>query len=776
MQLRYATILSIRIFFACLLGVGFLSTTHGQILRPQKTQPAQPIPSNKVIEWPSPTQVIKELKGFRQYPATAQWAEELEQIFGFICKKNSVTDPQVLQAIGLLEQKAIEVHGLVNTVSDQNAGMLSAESVELISQLQRFQYRLARRAVIWRTVVLHAANTDLTPAVKPQVIPVSYSRLSFEGLVDDQWREYLQLSNLEKSFQSVSPNPKQQRDAARKFLARYHSASLSQEQRLWLDTLPLDGTMQVIRDAASEQVDHRELLLMMEKIQWKDSSVYSDKLNTQYQNLLWSDDPVAGELAGLIDSHYRNANVRIAINQRLINRMLPPLPSTTEPISERLLGAEVSGQNHISNQLRIALIPNPDEIELQLETSGQVTSDTVAKRSGFLIQNQGLANFQVFKRLAFNRTGVISESPQVTANATQRLVGLRGNLDRVPVLGWVATRIARNKVEEETPKAESLTRRRIENDARERVEQQVTQQLQQFRDSLQRFVLDPLTSVELEPETLQTSTTDQRIVGRYRLAGRDQLAAHQPRPADYESDLLTVQLHQSAFNNLLSRVGLNGKKFTPTTLNEHLSKVTGFTGTSEYTGDEAELTFAKYDPIRIDFKDGMVALQFKFSRLKIGSTNALKNVIVKVNLLPQHTGTQLHLEVQSPLDIKGKNLRGKKLGFGETSLVVLMFNKLLEEKYSFEVLPPVVKKQTSHLDFAIDRLSLSDGWCGVSLAIPFSDSPIPIVSPAEVSTTIEPQLQAPLQTTLEPQPQQQQAKPSRRAGSTGRAANSTFRR
>ena len=328
MQLRYATILSIRIFFACLLGVGFLSTTHGQILRPQKTQPAQPIPSNKVIEWPSPTQVIKELKGFRQYPATAQWAEELEQIFGFICKKNSVTDPQVLQAIGLLEQKAIEVHGLVNTVSDQNAGMLSAESVELISQLQRFQYRLARRAVIWRTVVLHAANTDLMPAVKPQVIPVSYSRLSFEGLVDDQWREYLQLSNLEKSFQSVSPNPKQQRDAARKFLARYHSASLSQEQRLWLDTLPLDGTMQVIRDAASEQVDHRELLLMMEKIQWKDSSVYSDKLNTQYQNLLWSDDPVAGELAGLIDSHYRNANVRIAINQRLINRMLPPLPST----------------------------------------------------------------------------------------------------------------------------------------------------------------------------------------------------------------------------------------------------------------------------------------------------------------------------------------------------------------------------------------------------------------------------------------------------------------
>jgi len=370
------------------------------------------------------------------------------------------------------------------------------------------------------------------------------------------------------------------------------------------------------------------------------------------------------------------------------------MPSTVEPLDDVVAGAQVTGENHISNELRIALIPNPNEIDLQLVTTGKVETQSVARKSGFQIHNQGEADFRVFKRLAFNRTGVRSESPTVFANASQRLVGLRGKMDRVPLIGWMAK-----------------ARQKIEEGARERVETEVAQQLQQFRQGMQRFILNPLTSVDLEPETMQTSTTESRIVGRYRIAGRDQLAAHQPRPLDFESDLLSVQLHQSAFNNLFARIGLNGRKFTPETLSEHLRKITGITNQSKHADGEAEFTFSTHDPIRVDFRDGLVSVQFKFSRLKVGKGPRWKYVTVRVNYEPEYIGTRLILNQQTPIDISNSK---KSLGFKDTIVITGMFKVLLEDQYAFDVLPKTMSEQFGHLAFSIDRLTLADGWCGIA--------------------------------------------------------------
>ena len=363
-----------------------------------------------------------------------------------------------------------------------------------------------------------------------------------------------------------------------------------------------------------------------------------------------------------------------------------------------------------TDQLRIALIPNPSEISLAIESAGHVTSDTVAKRSGFTFQNHGMANFRVFQKLAFSRTDVTSEAPQATSSVRQKLVGLRGSYDRVPLLGWLSRNIAKKKANETTPEANALTRNRVETGAKQRVESEVNQIVAQFRRGLHQHVLSRLIAMDLEPETVQLSTSQNRIVGRYRIAGRDQMAAWQPRPIDFESDLLTVQLHQSAINNLLDRFAIGGEEFDVTSFAQHIEKVTGIPAQNSTRDANASFTFKKYDPIRVDFTDGIASVTFSFKRFQIGKGRAWKNVEIKANFQPTYSGTQIVLERDNLFEVTSKS----DLRLADQIAIRGAFTVILQSQYSLDLLPSVVREKVPSLALGIGQLSLAKGWCGVT--------------------------------------------------------------
>ena len=49
-------------------------------------------------------------------------------------------------------------------------------------------------------------------------------------------------------------------------------------------------------------------------------------------------------------------------------------------------------------------------------------------------------------------------------------------------------------------------------------------------------------------------TTEELLLGRFRIAGDDQLAAFTPRPRDASDSLINLQIHQSAINNTLEQL------------------------------------------------------------------------------------------------------------------------------------------------------------------------------------------------------------------------------
>jgi len=396
-------------------------------MRSQPAKDQQP----KEISWPTPSQLLKEISCFEDHPVTAQWAARTAELSEFLCTETEVTSDKAVEVLMALTHQAQGTDLLISQiVQTESGGHFSAESSALISKLQRFRYRLDRRLQIWAAVI---DQGNRLATVEPNPIkPVSLNWLppNLDELIQQYspgttgWQAYLAWDELIEASRATNMDKKARirvRKAAQKFLARYHSPSLTEAQRNNFQPYFSTDVLETIGKAATDEIDYTRLLKLIEGLEQTSRGDYTAFLNRQYQNLLWSEDPISRELAGKIDSHWRNANFRIAINERLLNQMLPQVPATTQPVSENLQGAEISGQSLIeTNKLKIALIPNPNEISLAIETTGQVTSETTAKRSGFTFQNEGLANFNVLQKLAFSRTGVTQYCQKESRRADAR--------------------------------------------------------------------------------------------------------------------------------------------------------------------------------------------------------------------------------------------------------------------------------------------------------------------------------------------------------------------
>jgi len=449
-------------------------------------------------------------------------------------------------------------------------------------------------------------------------------------------------------------------------------------------------------------VDHHRLIKAIEKFEHKPSGLAAHYINDQFQNLLWSDDPRSQRAAQEIQTHYRNANIRLTVSDRMLNHLIPSSPSVHQPVHERVLGANVNGHSEIHNSLSVQLVPDPSRLHLELRTDGRVDSDTVASKSGFQIRNSGLAKFQGFKRFAIDRFGNLDGQRSVAhANAKSRLIGIRSKLDPFPVVNWIARRIAQKQVSDQAPRAKMLTEEKVEDTARQQLNEGVQEKVTMMQAYLKTNLLEPLVALDLDPEALQTATTPHQLVMRYRLAGLDQMAANSPRPLDAESDFMGVQLHQSLLNNMIERIDISAGSFTPDTLMAHLADVVGFNPTVTSTDDkhDASFVFAKHDPMRIDLQEGKVRIELNLKSLKVGKKGKTwRNITIASTYSPEVVGSQIHLVQYSPIEVKGRRFR-----LGDQIAVRAIFTVVLPKEYTFQTIPAQLQQNLNGFSLAIEQ-------------------------------------------------------------------------
>ena len=677
--------------------------------------------------WVKPVDVVARLTVLESIGVTQRWSEETKQLVQRLLVEESINSIASGMLLEQFSYKLMELDQIIAVVSQRFPNL--PEALRLNSELRRLQYDVTKRLAIWKA--LHRLGPPEVADTSPFSL-VSGARVSFDQF-DDGWKQFLKLTEVEKSFSAMKPNVKTQKEAARGSLIRLYSPTLDTSQSEYIHQMLSFADIQFLKDAASGPVDHHRLIKAIEKFEHKPSGLAAHYINDQFQNLLWSDDPRNQQAAQEIQTHYRNANIRLTVSDRMLNRLIPSSPSVHQPVNERVLGANVNGHSQIQNSLSVQLVPDPTRLHLELKTNGRVDSDTVASKSGFEVRNSGLARFQGFKRFAIDRFGNLDGQRSVAhANARNRLIGIRSKLDPFPVVNWIARRIARKQVSDQAPRAKMLLEEKVEDSARQQLNDGVQEKVAMMQAYLKTNLLDPLVAMDLDPEALQTATTPHRLVMRYRLAGLDQMAANSPRPIDAESDFMGVQLHQSLLNNMIERIDISAGSFTPDTLMAHLADVIGFNPNAASTDDkhEASFVFAKYDPIRIDLQEGKVRIELNLKSLKVGKKGKTwRNITIASTYTPEVIGSQIHLAQYSPIEVKGRRFR-----LGDQIAVRAIFTVVLPKEYTFQTIPPQLQQNLNGFSLAIEQLNIADGWAGLTYAEMPAYTEMPIYTETPIYT------------------------------------------
>ncbi len=684
---------------------------------PSTAQPGEP---SRV---PRPARLFAELLRLSSDERTADWANaataSLEELCAVDVRSQAGGRPRPI-AVVLEELRQIGRQG------DTQAKTLN--DVPLEAQLLRAQYALMRRVEIWEVACL------LPPAATEAVPPSPADEQAFAAVLEQldrrmrerphsaEWREYLLLDHVADLVHRQDPETSdERRQVARELLSRLNPANLSREQRRYVEAVPVAALQTRLRVWAAEAVDPQTLLADLERHEQTETSADARRLADDCRYLSWSPDPAERRLGALVDQHYRNANVRLAVAGTFLNRLVPQPPAQTAPFRDTIVGADVTGRSTTLTKLNVILVPDPQRLRLGLEAHGVVTSNTAATSGPATFYNNGQSQF-VVRKLFLCDARRLNVFPAVAeAEATRsNLISMETSYDGVPFVGSMVRNIARSQHEDLQDQARWETEQKVATRARNQLDGEISKAVDKMKARFNDQVLETLARLDLDLQPLALSTTGDRAVLRLRLAGGEQLGAYTPRPRAPSDSLMSLQVHESALNNALARLGLDGQSFTLPELFAHLRQKLNRPPADDADTDLPEdvvVTFAPEDAVRVSCHDGRVQVRIALAELSEGRRR-WHDFAVVTHYRPDTSTIDVHFVRDGSIFLEGESLKGRP----QVTLRTI-FSKVLSAQRGWGLLSPEVATDPRLEDVTISQFTVDEGWIGLAYA------PRPAVGP-----------------------------------------------
>jgi hypothetical protein len=283
--------------------------------------------------------------------------------------------------------------------------------------------------------------------------------------------------------------------------------------------------------------------------------------------------------------------------------------------------------------------------------------------------------------------------------------------DNIPLFGSLARMIARDQYDAAQDSAKLEVEGKIRGRATTRIDQAVAQQLQKGQANFNEKLLEPMRKLALEPTAVDMETTNDRLIARYRLAGHEQLSAHTPRPQAPGDSLLSVQVHESAMNNIINKLNLGGRRMELRELHKEVTSV--FTKKPPAPPDDLPedvyVTFMKEDPVRVDCEDGRVRLTIRIELLEHGKSK-WRNFTVRGYYAPSADQLDANLARDGVIELIGDRLR-----VGDQIALRGIFSRVLSRNRQLSLINKQLALAPELQDQQVTQLVIHDGWMGVAL-------------------------------------------------------------
>jgi len=447
--------------------------------------------------------------------------------------------------------------------------------------------------------------------------------------------------------------------------------------------------------------------------------------------------PGAKSVAKAVHDHYLSANLRIAVHQQFMEKMMPDTTVTTAAVDDVVMGRKVRGTRTVERSTTVRLTPDSDEICFELEVHGDVESRTVTDSGPASLTSHGDSSFTVHKPIKICDQGLLFGTATGVATNRSQLANVQTSFDSVPIMRSLVRNMVRNQHEENMPEANREVIDRIISKACREVDAQAEPRFAEMSERIRERVWMPMVRLGLEPTPVAMETTQTTATLRLRLAAEGQLAAHTPRPRAPADSMLSLQVHESSINNALSRLGLAGRRLTLESLIALLYERAGLEPRipDDLPADVA-VTFAKSQPLRVECRDGLVHVRVALDAIESGRRNWY-DIVAHVGYKIAPAAPQVFLEREGPVQLSGPGHQGRV----EFALRTI-FSKIFPKERPIALLPEKLTTNPRLTGMHVLQAVSTDGWFALAMGLrdPATTVAQPAAAPAKSADARRPSL------------------------------------
>ena len=658
--------------------------------------------------WPEPQALLEQLDELAGADGTGAWAREVKQSLQRLGAAMNENQEETAAAIlaGLAELRK-DGDALADRLAENAAS----------GKLRRAGYALERRLVVWKqTVLAGGLRAPAGGAVHGDAGQLSACLAAVDALTRGKpqgqaWSQYLTLESLRELADGRTVTEDQARAVAKAVLQRLDRIPMNPRQRQFIAEKPIAALRAELRRWASRPVEFREVLEHLEQYEKAATAGDARLLGEDGRRLALSPSAEQRELGQWLESNYRNANVRVAVAGQLLNRLIPERPDECQDVDDVVAGRTVHGESVTSTEVAVRLIPDPQRVRMTLEIQGEVTALTHSESGPATFYNDSQSSYRAWKEIQIGPRGMVLRPAQVAVSNELQLRSVSTDFDPIPLVGPLAQEIARSQHESKRCQMSAEVEEKIQARAKEQIDGEADARLGSLAKRLQNGLLEPLAALSLGPAVISAETTGDRAAMRLRLASDEQLGSHTPRPRAPSDSLGSVQIHQSAINNLVEQLQLDGGTFTLPELRQRIAQRLNRPELlqRETEDDDVKIALAPKDAVQVQCRDGHVALILSVASLE-KEPRAWEDFQVRVFYRPQVSGRSVELVREDVIQLIGEDLNTR-------SQIALrgIFAKTFPRHRSVQLVPERILKDPRLAGIQVTQLAIDDGWFALAL-------------------------------------------------------------
>jgi len=652
----------------------------------------------------------------------AQYISTAASAVGLWIEDATSTIQRLVQSEGLGKASGNTELARLRGLSEQIKPLAEAlNDSALVAKTARIGYAIERRLAVWQAVST-CLQTE-SSAVKPQFDTETTRRQIQDLLVridamlpfsgdSESWRKYLKLNELH-SWSDDNRNVWDEGNAlAINVLSRLRWERLNESQRKFIDQPEFAELAMQLTTWARQPIDYRQLLTDLELLEEDPINRVRYSLASSVQVLRLADEMNQQAVAGALNDHYRNANIRLAIASSLIERFLPQENYQTRPVHQRILGANTSGDSVVRTEMGLKLIPDENAWHVTLGVQGDLTSATRSSKGPAVFHNSSQAQISSQRTVRMDTLGF-----KVVANATdvesqQHLRGMSTDFDGLPIIGDFLRLVIREQFDQQRGPAKRIMQRMIAEEADQEFDKQLQEKLNKAQVELQRRLIGPLEALNLNPMVVAMSTTEDRLMIRYRVANQAQMASHTARPRAPSDSLLSMQVHQSAVNNTIAQLGLSDRTWNLVELGEKVAQLLGKQDwkAPEELPKDVSIRFAPSRPISVEMVENQLVLTLRILELSQGK-NKIERFIVRSTYVPVADGLKAGLIRDGVVSIDGP-----RLSMGDRLPLRAIFAKVFVSRPEIPLISDSLVTDPRAKGLAVTQIEVRDGWLAIAVA------------------------------------------------------------